>query len=120
MRFLLDENVHHGLLRFLSASGHDGALSPKGLANGAVFTAALSANRALLTHDKDFAERPPVVDHPGVILLRLPPEALAVLIAALQRLLAQVSSPEWFANRLFVVFPDRHDEFPFRAEIISV
>ena len=118
MRFLLDENVHHGLLRFLREHGDDVVLSAKGLANGAVLTSAVSATRVLITHDKDFAERPPVVDHPGVILLRIPPEALDVLMAALQRLLVQVSSSERFTNRLFVVFPDRHDEFPFRAELI--
>jgi len=90
MRFLLDENVHHGLVLFLTGLGHDATRSPKGLSNGAVFAAASSAQRILLTHDKDFAEWQPTESHPGVIL----------------------------TDRLVVVFPDRHDEFPFRWEVI--
>ena len=118
MRCLLDENVHHGLVLFLTGLGHDATRSPKGLSNGAVFAAASSAQRILLTHDKDFAEWQPTEGHPGVILLRVLPTALDQLKTALQRLLVDKPSAECFTDRLVVVFPDRHDEFPFRWEAI--
>ena len=119
MRFLLDENVHHGLVSFLTGLGHEAVLSPKGLSNGAVFAAATSAGRVLISHDKDFAERAPLAGHPGVILLKILPMNFDQLKAALQRLLDQKPSADLFADRLVVVFPDRHDEFPFRAELLS-
>lgn len=118
MRFLLDENVHQGLLPFLNGLGHEVLRSPKGLANGAVFAHAVSDHRALVTHDKDFAERPPLVSHPGIVLLRILPKELGQLKAALERLLADKPSAELLRDRLFLVFPDHHDEFPFKAEYL--
>jgi predicted nuclease of predicted toxin-antitoxin system len=87
MRFLLDENVHQGLVPFLTGLGHETARSPKGVSNGAVFAAAASAQRILLTHDKDFAEWHPTEHHPGVVLLRIVPGAFDQLQTALQRVL---------------------------------
>ena len=118
MRFLLDENVHHGVVPFLNGLGHEVILAPKGLSNGAVFAAATSAQRVLITHDKDFAERAPIANHPGIILLKILPKEIGQLKTALQRLLAQKPSADLFADRLFVLFPGRHDEFPFRAEFM--
>lgn len=116
MRCLLDENVHQGLVAWFADLGHEVARSPKGLANGAVFAAAVSEGRILVTHDKDFAARPPLIHHPGVVLLKVLPKDLDQLKAALELLLAEKPAAELFANRLFVVFPDHHEEFPFRME----
>ena len=116
MRLLLDENVHQGLVAWLTGLGHDVHRAPKGLTNGAVFAAAVAERRVLLTHDKDFGTRPPLLDHPGIVLLKLLPKDLEALKAALQRLFTQASSAEAVANRLWLVFSDHHDEFPFRAE----
>ena len=118
MRFLLDENIHGGLLAFLRGLGHDATFAPKGLSNGALFAAAVSDRRVLLTHDRDFAERPPATSHPGIVLLKVLPKDMGQLKAALQRLLADKPSPELLEDRLMVVFRDRHDDFPFRAESI--
>lgn len=118
MRFLLDENVHHGLVPFLTGLGHEATFSPKGLSNGAVFAAAASAQKILLTHDKDFAEWQPTKSHPGIILLRVLPTAIEQLKIVLQSLLVDKPSAELFTDKLVVVFPDRHDEFPFRWEVI--
>lgn len=118
MRFLLDENVHQGLLWFLKGLSHDAVRSPKGLSNGAVFAHAVSDHRTLLTHDRDFAERPPLASHPGIVLLRILPKELGQLKAALERLLADKPSTELLTDRLFLVFPDHHDELPFKAEYI--
>lgn len=118
MLFLLDENVHRQLLLFLRNLGYDAITSPKGLANGEVFNFAVSKKRVLITHDKDFAIHSPVIDHAGIILLRILPNDINQLKAALQRLLTEKPSAESFVNRLFVVFPDHHEELPFRAESI--
>ena len=120
MRFLLDENVHQGLVPVLTGLGHEPTICPKGLSNGAVFAAARSAQRILLTHDKDFAEHPPIARHPGIILLKILPQELGQLTTALQRLLADKPAPELFVDRLFLVFPDRHDEFPFTADSVPL
>ena len=119
MRCLLDENVHQGLVAWLIGLGHDVRRAPKGLTNGAVFAVACAEERVLLTHDKDFGATPPLTAHPGIILLKLLPKDLKTLQAALQRLLTPAPSATGFANRLFLVFPDHHDELPFRAEEFS-
>lgn len=119
MRFLLDENVHRGLLSFLTVLGHDVALSSKGLSNGEVFTFATSQKRVLITHDKDFAIHAPLVDHAGIILLRIISKDINQLKTAFKRLLSDKPTLELFTNKLFVVFPDHHDEIPFRAEEFS-
>ena len=117
MRCLLDENVHQGLVAFLTDLGHDVRRSPKGLANGAVFALAVSERRVLVTHDKDFAARPPpLTPHPGIILLRIVPKDLDRLKAALHPVLTPSPTPDRFADRLVLVFPDRHDDLPFRSE----
>ena len=116
MRCLLDENVHQGLVAFLTDLGHDARRSPKGLTNGAVFALAVAEGRVLLTHDKGFAARAPLTSHPGVILLRVVPKDLDQLKAALHPALTPSPAPDRFADRLVLVFPDHHDESPFRAE----
>ncbi len=116
MRCLLDENVHQGLVAFLSGLGHDARRSPKGLTNGAVFAVAVAEGRVLITHDTDFAAHPPVGPHPGIILLRVVPKDLDRLKAALHPVLTPSTTPERFTDRLIVVFPDHHDESPFRSK----
>ena len=120
MRFLLDENVHRKLVPFLTGLGHEVTRSPKGLSNGAVFAHATSDRRALVTHDNDFAASPPHTSHPGIVLVKILPKDFEPLKAAFQRLLEEKPSPELFADRLVVLFPDRHDEFPFRAEVVPL
>jgi predicted nuclease of predicted toxin-antitoxin system len=119
MRFLLDENVHRGLLSFLTSLGHDVELSPKGLSNGKVFALANSEKRVLVTHDKDFAANAPIVNHAGIILLRILPKDIDQLKSAFKRLLTDKPSPELFTDKLFIVFSDHHDELQFRAEEFS-
>lgn len=57
MRFLLDENVHIGVLRFLAGRGHDSIRVPDILAVGSedpiVATAAMEEGRILVSHDGD-------------------------------------------------------------------
>ena len=103
-------------MAFLTGLGHDVRRAPKGLTNGAVFAVAVEEGRVLITHDKDFAARAPLNPHPGVILLRVVPKDLDQLKAALHPVLTPSPTPDRFADRLVLVFPDRHDESPFRSE----
>lgn len=114
MRFLLDENVHRGLLPFLTDLKHDVKPSPKGLTNGAVLQLAISEKRILITHDTDFAKDQLVEQHPGIILVRIPPRNIQVLKSQAQLLLSQKSSAKVFTDRLFLVFEDHFEDFPFR------
>ena len=87
MRFLIDENVHRGLLSFLSGLGHDAKLSPKGLSNGKVLTLAVSEKRALITHDTDFAVHNTILSHhEGIILVKIPPRNFDALKSAVKDL----------------------------------
>lgn len=77
MKILLDENVHRGLSSFLTASGHEVKLAPKGFKNGRLFRISVEEERLLITRDSDFS-KPPYAssEHFGIILLRIPPRDL--------------------------------------------
>ena len=114
MKFIIDENAHHGLVPFLDELKHDGEISPKGLSNGEVLAAAISKNRVLLTHDKDFLTKQITVGHPGIILVRIRPENFEGIKLSLARLLSEKPSAELFSDKLFLLFENRHEEIPFR------
>ena len=118
MRFLLDENVHRGLVSFLNGLGHDAVASPKGLTNGAVVAAATAEQRVLVSHDQDFSAFPPITSHPGIIWIRILPKDLTPLKVAFQRLLTDCTSPDALLDQLVLMFPDRHELIPFRGEWI--
>ena len=112
MRFLLDENIHRGLLAFLTELGHDVQLSPKGLSNGKVFALAASERRILITHDEDFARWSFPPKHDGVILVKIPSRRFDALQQAAAKLLAQRSSHEPFCNTLTLLFEERFEQLP--------
>lgn len=113
MRFLIDENVHQGLVLFLKELGHDARRSPKGISNGEVLSLSISEDRILITHDTDFSKDEIIQGHPGIALLRIPPRDLEVLKTALSNLLAEKKSANLFKGKLFLIYPGRWDEFPF-------
>ena len=119
MRFLLDENVHRKLATFLIAHGHDAARTPKGLTNGAVFALARTESRILITHDEDFAQRPPEVAHAGVGLIKILPERFEQLKHATHRFLLQADTADQLHNTLVLLFEDRSEVVPFRAQRFS-
>ena len=86
MFFLLDENIHWGLKKFLAQLGHDTELSPKGLVNGEVLEVAMSQERILVTHDADFSKQIIVRKHPGIILVKILPRRFEKLKASMLRL----------------------------------
>ena len=110
MRFLIDENVNHRVLSFLSGLGHEAKLSPKGLSNGKVLAAAHREKSILITHDKDFANPKMIfVDHHGIILLKILPEDLGAIKSSLSKLLKEKPSPDLFENQLVQLFPGKYE-----------
>jgi predicted nuclease of predicted toxin-antitoxin system len=113
MKFLLDENVHHGLFRFLVKSGHDVKLSPKSIKNGKVFELAVGEERILISRDADFIDLP--LYHPsghfGIWLLRIHPRDLEAQKRATSKLLEQFPSPEEFKGKVIKILPDEKFEF---------
>ncbi len=113
MKFLLDENVHHGLFRFLVKSGHDVKLSPKSIKNGMVFELAVGEERILISRDADFID--PFLYYPsrhfGIWLLRIHPRDLEAQKRATSRLLKQFSLPEEFKGKIIKILPDEEFEF---------
>ena len=120
MRFLLDENVHRKLAAFLIAHGHDATRTPKGLTNGAVFALARSESRILITHDEDFAQHPPEVAYAGVVLIKILPKRFEQLKQAVNRFLLQAYTAEQLRDTLILLFEDRSEAVPFRAQRFSV
>lgn len=116
MRFLLDENVHRKLLSLLNQKGHDVKLSPKGLVNGKVLALAIKEARTLITHDADFAMEAPTHSHPGIILVKIPSKELEALKTAFERFVLKERFSLSLADKLFLLFVDHCDEFPFMAE----
>ena len=118
MRFLLDENIHRGLLAALASLGHDATVSPKGLSNGRVLALAVAEDRILITHDEDFAKRLFPSHHTGIILVKIPSRDFEALQHAATKLLAQRSSAAQFRDTLTLLFADRFDQLPFASEDI--
>lgn len=95
MKFLFDENVHRGLLSFLTELGHEVKLCPKSIENGEVFNLASSEQRVLITRDRHFVEdRFISSEHFGIWLLRVPAKELELQKEAISKVLAQYPSEE--------------------------
>ena len=92
MKFLFDENVHSGLLAFLTKLGHDVKLCPKMIDDGEVLKLACSEQRLLITRDKHFTEdRFVSSEHFGIWLLRVRAKDLESQKAVISKLLKQFS-----------------------------
>ena len=77
MRFLLDENVHIGLSKFLSKLGHDVKLSPKSIPDKQVFKLSQNERRVLISRDSDFLDKSFIsAKHFSILILRIPPREL--------------------------------------------
>lgn len=87
MRFLADESCDFAVVRALRAAGHDvlavAEISPRA-EDSAVIELAAQESRVLLTEDKDFGQLVYADHHgsSGVLLIRFPPTARAILPAA--------------------------------------
>ena len=92
MRFLLDENVHKGLFKFLKEQGQDVKLSPRTISNGQVFRLAQNEERVLISRDSDFLDESFIgPEHFGILLIRVKPKDLASQQSCMKKLLSEFS-----------------------------
>jgi predicted nuclease of predicted toxin-antitoxin system len=112
MRFLTDQDVYAGTVRFLSGLGHDVATAAQlGLAqaNDAVLLqVARQQGRIFVTRDRDFGGLV-FVQHggSGVVYLRISPVTQNAVHAELQRVLTLYTEQE-LQDSFVVVEPGRH------------
>ena len=112
MRFLTDQDVYAGTVRFLSGLGHDVAPAAQlGLAqaNDAVLLrVAQQQGRIFVTRDRDFGGLVFVQGGgSGVVYLRMSPATQNAVHAELQRILTLYSEQE-LQGSFVVVEPGRH------------
>lgn len=111
MKLKLDENLPSELADLLTGQGHDVHTVPgerlTGGADRAVFAAAVSEGRLLLTPDLDFSDvrqfRPGT--HPGIMLIRLREPSRRRIMERMAQVLAAESIESW--AKCFVVMSDR-------------
>lgn len=101
MKVLLDENVHRGLSSFLTKSGHEVKLAPKGFKNSRLFRISVEEKRLLITRDADFS-KPPYAssEHFGIVLLRIQPGDLEAQKRAVSELF---NSETDFKDKKFIL-----------------
>lgn len=113
MRFLIDENIHEGVVSFLKGLGQSPAHAPKGISNKEFLNFGISKGRTLVTHDKGFVKDQIIRQHPGIILVWAAPGKFEEWKASFRNLLSKKRSPDLFRGKLFLVESDGWREFPF-------
>jgi len=111
MKFVFDENVHHGLFSFLIKLGHDVKLSPKSVTNSEVFNLAIMEERILITRDAHFSNSslyPPSKNF-GIWLLRIPPRDLEAQKKSILNLLSQFARAEEFEGKVVILSPEKFE-----------
>ena len=110
IKFLADENCDFTVVRSLRASGYDVLAAAEDLpaaTDRQVIRRALNEERIVVTEDKDFGEW--VFAHkeetPGVILIRYPAKARAMLGRAVETLVAKQGSD--LLNSFTILEPGR-------------
>jgi predicted nuclease of predicted toxin-antitoxin system len=112
MKFLLDQDVYAGTIKFLRALGHDvvtaADLGMSRSADDALLLTAHLQGRLFVTRDRDFGSLVFVQgNRPGIIYLRMLPVAMNPVHAELERVLQLYSETE-LAGSFVVVEPGRH------------
>ncbi len=108
-KFLLDENVHRGLLKFLKSQGVAVRCSPKGAVNGAVASLSKKEELVLVTNDSDFAWYPPEKVF-AVVWLRIAQNDIEELLDSFALLLDKFE--EGFEGKLIVLEKGAWKMFP--------
>src|SRR3989344_3349133 len=91
LKFLLDENVHVGLYKFLRKKSIDIVLVPKAISDEQVALISKKDKRILITKDEDFTEYSQDAIF-GVIWLRIPQSDLKVLLSSFEKLFSLCES----------------------------
>ena len=114
MRFLVDANMPRSTLALLASLGHHGEhVRDIGLGHAPdaqIAAHARNLNAAIVTRDIDFADirNYPPHEFQGLIILRLPDDAVAqVIVNLLERFLRQTELAARLPGHLVIVEPDR-------------
>jgi predicted nuclease of predicted toxin-antitoxin system len=113
MRFLLDENIHAKLGKFLRSCGHDARPVDKRIDDRTLALHAKEEERIIITHDKDFADhhKHPQDSHCGVILVRINSVYLEVTKQKVVELLEQIPEDR-LKNGVVLVTREGYRELP--------
>ena len=114
MRFLVDANMPRSTLALLAALGHSGEYA-RDLGMGRSTDAEIAARArnlgaAIVTRDVDFADirNYPPQEFQGIIVLRMPDDAVAQTVVALfERFLKQTELAIRLPGHLVILEPDR-------------
>jgi predicted nuclease of predicted toxin-antitoxin system len=111
-KFLLDENVHVELYRFLEREEVDVKVGEKGLKNGELAQLCLRERRIFVTNDQDFTNysKDKIL---GVVWLRIPQNDLDNLLKSFSMLLRKCSK---FEGNLIILEPEKFDIFQLAKE----
>lgn len=107
-RFLLDENVHSGLFRFLKLQGFDVKLASRSATDSQLISISKKEKRVLVTNDEDFChyQKDEVF---SVIWLRIPQNDPGALISSFKKLLSEFKD---FWGRLVVLSVGGWRDYP--------
>lgn len=112
MKFLADQDVYAGTIRFVSGAGHDvvsaAQLNLARAKDSELLRIAHEQGRIFITRDRDFGGLVFVEGQgPGVVYLRILPSTQIAVHAELERVLARYSEQE-LRSSFVVVEPGRH------------
>lgn len=114
MKFLIDANLPRSIIELISELGHDAEFARDiGLGaapDSAIAARAIQSGAVLLTRDLDFADirSYPPEQYSGIVILRVPDDAVSADIVRIARLFLSV--PKFvtqLSGRLAIVEPDR-------------
>jgi predicted nuclease of predicted toxin-antitoxin system len=114
MRFLVDANMPRSTLALLAGLGHVGEhIRDLGLGDAPdaqIAARARQTGAAILTRDVDFADirHYPPPEFAGIIVLRMPDDAVApAIVSLLERFLKQTALAAQLPGHLVILEPDR-------------
>src|SRR5436190_1901512 len=106
--FLLDENVHSRLYKFLKLQGIDTKLAPKALSDRGVAEICLIENRVLVTNDEDFQNYSANQIY-SVVWLRIPQNKPDLLLESFSLLLSECQE---FKGKTIILYELRWKDSP--------
>lgn len=112
MKFKTDENMSQEAVDVLLGAGHDVATVLSQALGGAddpdILSVCRAEGRVLITADRPLADSRALsgIDHPGVVVLRLPKRGRLLVADVIKGLLPALSD-EAVKGRIWVVEPDR-------------
>lgn len=106
-KLLCDENISGAVIASLTEWGFNVAASTSGLPDTEVAARAKREDRAILTHDSDFASilAYPPAEFPGIIRIKIDPAYNEVVIPALRITFAHFKTADDLRGKLVIVLP---------------